>query len=506
MKSNANIKNPTLKNDEKNSSTVITSFVLDRVDLFIDKNKQAFAKDKTTNEVWHLLGRQFRDWLVSGFYQENLKIIRLQSLIEALSALTGISRKINNQYDVHVRVATLNGNYYIDLGQQGNSKVVKITSNGCEIIDSPPVMFVRPDSMLALPEPDRHVGTDLELLWDICNIPDDKKILVLTYLIECLRPETPYPLLEILGEQGSAKSTTQAILRKIIDPHACDLRAAPKSVDDLFVAAGVNHLLSYENVSHLNSQIQDGLCTIATGGGFAKRKLYTDIDEIIIHAKNPVMINGISPIVTAPDLIDRTISIELPVISNRKESPALWENFSRCHGKIFGALLNIFSAALAILPSIEISPIHRPRLVEYARLGMAVSEAHGHPQSHFMEAFNQSRLEAIDRTLDDNPVVTALVDWFETRDRNAAELPLHELLKEIEKHQPHNTRDVWPKTSKSFGDTLRRVAPVLRQLGLNIKSLGKRGAYVKWQISSCESSLKSSLECLHVSQQEEMKT
>jgi hypothetical protein len=135
-------------------------------------------------------------------------------------------------------------------------------------------------------------------------------------LIESFRPDTPYPILEIIGEQGSAKSTTQMVLREIIDPNSCNLRIIQKSVDDLFVSASVNHIISYENVSFLSPKIQDGLCTIATGGGHAKRMLYRDADEIVLYAKRPVMLNGISPVVTASDLIDRTITIELqPIIS-----------------------------------------------------------------------------------------------------------------------------------------------------------------------------------------------
>lgn len=62
------------------------------------------------------------------------------------------------------------------------------------------------------------------------------------------------------------------------------------------------------------------------------------------------------------------------------------------------------------------------------------------------------------------------------------------------------------KTSKALGDALRRLAPALRQLGVNVKSLGKHGAYVKWVFSTCESQLISSLECLHVSPEEDLKT
>ncbi len=494
-------------NDEEktNQATAIATFALSRIDLLIDKNKQVFAKDKTTNEVWHLASRRFRDWLMSSFYDQNKKIIRNQSINEALSALTGIGRTKNYQREINIRVATLNGDYYIDLCQNGNSKAVKISAGDWEIIENPPVIFIRPDTMQLLPSPSKEAGYDLKTLWNICNIPHNKQILIITYLLEALRPDTPYPLLEILGEQGSAKSTTQAILRRIIDPNACDLRATPKSPEDLYIAAGSNHLMSYENVSHLTPAIQDGFCTIATGGGFAKRKLYFDSDEVIIHAKNPVMINGISAVITAPDLIDRTITIDLPAIINREESPLLWDRFKNSHGKILGILLNIFATALSKLPNIEMPSNQRPRLIEFARLGMAIAEAIGLEKIDFMNSFNQSRLEAIERTIDENPVITPLLTWFEANDFKTTQLPLHELFEAIGKNRLTNSEG-WPKTTKSFGDTLRRIAPVLRPLGVDIKSLGKRGAFVRWQVSSCDSPLKSSRDCLHVSQQKDLET
>ncbi len=487
-----------------NQATELTTFALKRIDLFFDKNKQVYARDKNTQEVWQLASRKFCDWLLSSFYEKNKKIIRISSLNETLSTLAGFGRKNGALHEINMRVATINGSYYIDLCQQGNSKAIKITPNGWEVIESPPVMFIRPDSMQALPCPEK--GSDaLDCLWETCNIPKDCRILIVAFILECLRPDTPYPVLEILGEQGSAKSTTQSILRRLIDPNSCDLRAAPKSVDDLFVSAGSNHIISCENVSHLTPVIQDGMCTISTGGGIAKRKLFFDCDEIIIHAKNPVMINGITSVISAQDLIDRAISIDLPLIVSREESPILLKKFNRYQSKILGSLLNIFSKALSKLPYIDIPSNERPRLVEFSKLGIGVSEAMGYHGSEFMKSFNRVRLTAIERTIEDNPIATAILQWFEDSDKKTMELPLHEVLKQLEKYHPRSS-DIWPKTSKALGDALRRLAPALRQLGVSVKSRGKHGAYVRWVFSTCDSQLISSLPCLHVSSEQDLKT
>jgi len=217
---------------------------------------------------------------------------------------------------------------------------------------------------------------------------------------ETLRPDTPYPVLELLGEQGSAKSTTQTVLRRIIDPNSCDLRGTPKSPEDVFVGSAVNHMMSYENVSHLSPPMQDAFCIIATGGGYAKRKLYSDSDESVIQAKNPIIINGIAAVVTAQDLIDRAITIELPVIKKRTETTQLWIAFERDHAVILGGLLDTVAKGLSFLSSTKLPMGENPRLIEFVRFGMAIAKAMDCSEMTFFKQFTASRQEAIARTID----------------------------------------------------------------------------------------------------------
>ncbi|GAB3380424.1 toprim domain-containing protein [Azotobacter armeniacus] len=467
------------EDDEKQSqASLLVKFVEQRFELFHDTNKDVFARDRKTGEVRNLAGRQFRDCLLAGFYTDTGKAPRDQSLREALATLAGLGRFHGECLAVQLRTAGAAGEYFLDLAVPGSSRAVRIRAGAWEIVESPDAMFVRPESMQALPEP--IPGGSIESVWRVANIPPGSRLLALAWLVECLRPDTPYPVLELLGEQGSAKSTTQTALRRLIDPNACDLRGSPKSVEDIFVSAGACCLVSYENVSHLPAPMQDALCVLATGGGFAKRKLYSDSEESVISVKRPIVLNGISAAVTAQDLVDRTITIETPVIGERLEVTALWQAFEAERGRLLGALLDIAAKALALLPQMHIPADDRPRLVEFARLGMAVAAAVRQEPEDFMREFNACRQESLSRTIDASPVAAAVVDMIEARPSGMT-APAKEILLVLEQYRPTGC-DSWPKSPKGLGDALRRAAPALRQIGIDCKCLGKIGSTVKWEI------------------------
>lgn len=463
---------------KQSQASQLVAFVVERSELFHDANGAVFAQDKQTRETRRIDGRQFRDWLLASFYTDTKKSVRDQSMREAQATLSGIGRHHGDSREVHVRIAAHGGAYYIDLAQPGQSSAVRVEPGRWEIVTDPPVCFIRTETMRPLPTP--MPEGDITPLWQVVNIPEQSRLLVLAWLIETMRPETPFPVLELLGEQGGAKSTTQTALRRTVDPNACDLRAAPKSVEDVFVSAGVSLIVSYENLSHLSAPMQDALCTIATGGGFAKRKLYSDADESVIVVKRPVVINSISAVVTAQDLVDRTISVEMPVMKERVEITELWRKFDAAHPNILGALFDLMAGALQRLPSIRLLAGDRPRLLEFALLGMALAEAMGKPATAFMEQFKASRQEAIARTIDANPVAAAVLEWL-GHNPVGARATASQLMEMIEKYRPANS-DAWPRCPRGFTDALRRAAPALRQVGVECHSYTREENGIPWEI------------------------
>ncbi len=200
-------------------------------------------------------------------------------------------------------------------------------------------------------------------------------MLAVAWALACLRNRGPYPVIVLSGEQGSAKSTFSAMLRALLDPNTAPLRALPREVRDLFIAASNGHVLAFDNVSGLLAWISDTLCRLATGGGFAVRQLYTDQDEVLFDAARPVILNGIEDIVTRPNLADRAVFLTLEPIPEERRRPEaeLWAAFEAERPRILGVLLDAVVEGLKRLPETHLPKL--PRMAGFALWATACETA-----------------------------------------------------------------------------------------------------------------------------------
>ena len=152
------------------------------------------------------------------------------------------------------------------------------------------------------------------------GLDDQNYRLLLAFLINALKPQGPYFILLVEGEQGSGKSFFCEIIKRIIDPNIALRLRLPDKPQDLMIQAKEFWLLSFDNTSGMKAEMSDILCSLATGGGIAVRKLYTDEELNVLSYTRPFMINGISGYVTRPDLMERAIPIKLPPMAEDRTS------------------------------------------------------------------------------------------------------------------------------------------------------------------------------------------
>jgi hypothetical protein len=297
---------------------------------------------------------------------------------------------------------------------------------------------------------------------------------VVAWALAVLRDRGPYPVLVLSGEQGSAKSTFSAILRALLDPNTAPLRALSREDRELFIAANNGHVLTFDNISGLPTWISDTLCRLATGGGFSTRQLYTDQDEILFDAARPIVLNGIEDIVERPDLADRGLFLTLePIPEERRRSEAeLWVAFNHELPQILGALLDAVVEGLKRLPHTRLPK--PPRMADFAVWATACETALW-PAGTFWSAYCGNRNKAVEDVIEANPVAAALRILISLKGvwtGTATDL-LRELVKVTD--EPAGKCRDWPTNPRALSGKLRRVAPFLRKIGIEVKFGDREG-------------------------------
>ena len=445
---------------------ILYNLASDHADIFTaqDGTAYGFVPVNGRRECYRLGDSNFAGWLTALYRAKtNGAMPGAEGRKEAIAALTWDARATRR--DVFVRVGGHGGNVYIDLGTE-EWDAIEIDAEGWRVVATPPVAFRRPASLKPLPLPLR--GATLADLSRYVNLDDDDWPLVAGWLVAAANPSGPYPILVLAGEQGTAKSTTIRAMKEIIDPAAAGLRGQPEDIRDLWVGANNGWLLAYDNVSHLNNDVSDALCRLATGGGYAKRANYSDDGEFLMDATRPVAINGIGDIVTRPDLMDRSILICPPVIAEgkRRNEKEFWAGFDADRPKLLGALLDAVSIALRNIGSVQLETL--PRMADFARLAVAAQPAIGGSIS-FMDAYNANREEAHATVVETSTLgehLRALVlvsgEWEGTPS---------ELLQALNTRASDSEQRsrAWPSVPNRVKPALQRLAPSLRHIGVAVE-------------------------------------
>jgi hypothetical protein len=276
--------------------------------------------------------------------------------------------------------------------------------------------------------------------------------------------------LVLMGEQGSAKSTTARFVKRLLDPCSAPLRTPPREERDLVIAANNSWVLAYDNVSSISNWLSDAFCRLATGGGYATRELYTNTDEVILDATRPVLLNGIDRLIERPDLADRALTLNLPRIDEaaRREESRLNADLNEAFPEIFGALLDALSATLDRFPKTQLARL--PRMADFARWATAATRALKFPEDAFANAYTGNRTDAVQEALEADLVAVAITALLEKREEAVWSGCSKDLLRDLETVIDEATKkqSEWPKSPRGLSGRLRRLTTFLREAGIEI--------------------------------------
>lgn len=436
--------------------------------LFTDQFNEAYAAIESNGaQVMGLESKEFQTWLLNFVYELSGKANE-NSIKSALKILKYKASDFN--FPLSVRVHKKDGIIYYDLK---TDEFVEIDSEGWRLVETYHKLFFRRfNHQKKQDEPVE--GGSLNDLLKLVNLSEKKdEILFKVYIVAAFIPEFPHPVLVVQGPQGSAKSTLCRLIKDLVDPSNLETHSlhGDKDIKQFVQTASHHWLLVLDNLSSLSNEVSDIISRICTGGGLSKRILYSNDDDFIYNFKHLIVLNGITQVVYKPDLLDRSIIVQLERIAeeSRRTEDELWNSYHQLKPGILGAIFDTVARALKEYPNIEVKQL--PRMADFVKWGCAIAKALGYTQEDFLKAYSENTKIQTNAAVDANPLVKVIADFMDGKDYYENEPGI--LYKEITKlAEDLALKDSpgWPKAANTFSKQIPLVLPVLQTLGLKIST------------------------------------
>ena len=414
------------------------------------------------------------DDLMRRYREHTGKIPSERSVNDAIRVIMS-DASMKDPVTSYLRYAKVESTIYIDLGDS-TGEAIELSAKGWKIIDRPPIYFRR--TALTAPFPRPISGGDINQFFEIVNVPDELRGLIVGFLISSMDESIPHPIPGVNGEQGSGKTSFCQKLSSLIDPSPVPVQSPPKDVYALQDIASGSYVISLDNLSKYSDSLSDGLCRCVSGDGSVRRKLYEDKDVVIFKFKRVVILNGINLTEMRDDLADRVIPLHFPKISEeqRRSNEDIEARWAEVYPSIFGAMLDLCCRVLEILPTIQLARM--PRMADFSRYLAALDAVRG------TDSLNQYFAE-IGKSASNSIDADSFLNALEKHLGGAWTGTASELLDEINPFMPYGSDKSWPHNAKQVTEKIARTAPTLRKAGWVVEDLGSNNHLNrrKWSIT-----------------------
>jgi hypothetical protein len=448
--------------------------------LGVTVDGEPFGVDRRRPHIALLLrgGRSgLRAELSRRYFETNGSVPAAQALADAVMVLEGFAAQQQPQA-VALRVAEHAGAVHIDAGDPAG-RVFTISAGRWHLTGTAPVLFRRTKLTGELPTELPACGDgDLSALWHFVNVAAEDRPVVLAVMVAALvQTDVSHPILLLLAEQGSAKSSATRALVDCIDPSPVPLRQPPRDADGWTVAAAASWVVALDNLSgDIPGWLSDSLCRASTGDGSVKRALYTDSDVSVLAFRRCVIANGVDVVVGRGDLAERVAVVGLPRVTTRRPEHALAAEWAAARPGIVAGLLDLAAAVHQLLPGITVTD--SPRMADFARVLAAVDEVLG---THGLDRYRDSGRRLAADTLD-APFIAELV----TAELSALNATSADILARVRPADPDwRAPRGWPRNARAVTTLLTRHSPALRAQGWSVDNDGgaNKDGVTRWTIT-----------------------
>lgn len=441
-------------------------------ELFHDQHDTPYAAVISGDHIESIpLGsKKFKNYMCGLYYEVFGSVPNSESIAGAINVLKYKAAFKGPMIPLHLRVARDGNDILYDL-TDGGWNVIRVTAQGWNI-DKSPIIFRRYRSQLGQILPSTKYADDIfDQFMRLLNIEDnDSKLLLKCYIIALFFPGIQKAILMLHGEQGSAKTTLQELIKTLVDPSSILTLAFPRDINEFIQGLAHNYVVYFDNISNIREWISDILCRAVTGSGFSNRMLYSDDDDIIYNFKRCIGFNGINLAATKADLLDRGLIIQLSKISKdkRREKEEIWAEFETIRPKLLGYIFDILVKVLATISSVKLSEL--PRMADFAKVCETISRCMGNEPDAFIKAYERNIQLQTEQVLESNIIALVIVKFMDNRQEwGGSATALLSNMETLAATLKVNTKSkMWPKGPHILIRRLNEVKATLEDVGIFI--------------------------------------
>jgi hypothetical protein len=451
--------------------------ICDRAEIWRSLDGDTFATIFVDGHLEHqaINSNPFRDWMLGelarGYTLRGRPASAGEAAVrDARMALEAKAHVNRVHLNAPLRISQSDEAIHIDLGSDDWS-AIEVTAEDWRAVATPPSPIIRSKRTAAFPLPITGDGFGA-LRQQLSYLPEDDFIMFTAWCLGASAPRGPYPILILSGEQGSGKSTLARLAQRLTDPVTGDLLQPPGDDRDLIAAARHNRVLAFDNFSGIRADLADSLCRLASGSEIGGRALFSNHDTATFSACRPLVLNGIPDLAARGDLADRSIVLKLDSIAARKTEREWTREVEAALPSIFAALLDALVVGLRRFNDTETPNM---RMADFAKFIVAAEPALPWAEGKFLRAYRQNQQRGL-AGLTEGDLVAKLVIAFAGRHSAGWNGLMSELYDALSRGLSPDARRSgdWPGNPRWFADRLRRAAPGLRALGIDVRD--RRGS------------------------------
>jgi len=439
--------------------------------FFCDRTEKPYVifKHDEIQKYFPIREDKFREHLQALYWQKAGKAmskVRLNEIIEELAAEATFTKETKKRVILNNRVALADDKFIYSLGND-EWQAVEVSSEGWRIINEPP-MFKRHKHQKpqVIPASNGLINDLLQFL------PEDRHILLLVDIIANFIPGIAKPLLAIFGDHGSGKSTLARLIQNLIDPTDHDLTDLSSEKKELAQLLDQNYAITIDNISQLKGHQSDMLCRAVTGGSFQKRKLNTDSETVGFNFQNCIILNGIDCVIQKPDLLDRSLLIELQRLdeSEVKTDSDIEGKFHESLPVILGGIFNVLAKAKKIHSEVKLTSL--PRMAEFAKWGYAIAEVLGIGGEKFIELYNENLGGHHFHVAENNQVMSSVFHFIASTPEKKWSGRVSDLLAVLNSYNKETgiiiDKKEWPKSDSWLSRELNKLKVSFKGVGIKL--------------------------------------